>query len=389
MSTTEPAPAATGPEASDIEITDVEAIPLRLPEFDTARTDSSRDALIIRVSTNAGVTGYGEVDSSPTMVKAVVDAPASHTIANGLRELLVGRDPLPVERIWHEMYEATLYIGRGGIVHHAMAGIDIALWDLKGKLLGQPVHSLLGGAHRTEIRAYASNMFRFTPEATAKRAAEAVEAGFTAVKFGWEPFGSDPALDEALVAAIRDAVGDSVDVAIDAGLAWDAKTAIQRVKRLEPYGLLWMEEPLHPDDLRGYRRVAEAVDVPIAAGEEECTRVGFQRLMDEGGVDVVQIDVTRVGLTEAMRIAGDAHVRGLPVANHTFTTDLNAAASLHLLAAIPNALICEYCVEPSELSRNLVRNPIEIVDGRAQVPAQPGLGVELDPDVMRTFRWEA
>ena len=146
--------------------------------FDQARTDSSRDALIIRVSTDAGVTGYGEVDSSPLVVKAIVEAPASHTIARGLRELLIGRDPLEVERLWHDMYEATLYVGRSGVVIHAMAGVDIALWDLKGKLLGLPVHNLLGGAHRTEIRAYASNMFQFTPEATADRAAAAVEAGY-------------------------------------------------------------------------------------------------------------------------------------------------------------------------------------------------------------------
>ncbi len=130
-----------------------------------------------------------------------------------------------------------------------------------------------------------------------------------------------------LVETIRAAVGDDVELAIDAGLAWDAKTAIRRAKLLEPYRLMWLEEPLHPDDLRGYRRLSEA--------EEECTREGFRRLMDEGRVDVVQIDVTRVGLTQAMLIAADAEQRSLPVANHTFTTDLNAAASLHFLAAIP------------------------------------------------------
>jgi L-alanine-DL-glutamate epimerase-like enolase superfamily enzyme len=386
VSITEPATRREGTD-SGVRITDVEAIYLRLPDFDEARTDSSRDALVIRVSTDAGVTGYGEVDSSPLVVKAIVDSPASHTIARGLRELLIGRDPLDVRRLWHDMYEATLYVGRSGVVIHAMAGIDIALWDLAGKLLRQPVHTLLGGAHRTEIRAYASNMFQFTPEANAERARAAVDAGFTAVKFGWEPFGRDPATDVALISSIREAVGDDVDVAIDAGLAWDAKTAISRIKLLEQFRPLWVEEPLHPDDLRGYKRVAEAVDLPIAAGEEECTREGFRRLMDDGRIDVVQIDVTRTGLTQALLIAGDAQERGLPVANHTFTTDLNAAASLHFLAAIPNALICEYCVEPSELSRHLVSPGIKMVDGKAQVPQEAGLGVEPDPEVMDRFRW--
>ena len=387
MTTSQDAAAAPTATGLNVRITDVEAIYLRLPDFDEARTDSSRDALIIRVSTDAGVTGYGEVDSSPLVVKAIIESPASHTIARGLRELLIGRDPLEVERLWHDMYEATLYVGRSGVVIHAMAGVDIALWDLKGKLLGLPVHNLLGGAHRTEIRAYASNMFQLTPEATADRAAAAVAAGYTAVKFGWEPFGADPQSDEAFVRAIRERVGDDVDIAIDAGLAWDTKTAIQRVRLLEQYRLLWLEEPLHPDNLRGYRRLTQAVDTPIAAGEEECTRDGFRRLMDEGGVDIVQIDVTRVGLTQSMLIAGDAQQRGVPVANHTFTTDLNASASLHFLAAIPNALICEYCVEPGELSRTLLTSPVRLIDGMAQVPQGPGLGVELDTEVMDRFLW--
>ena len=386
MSTSEAAETPAIAASSDIEIVSVEAIALALPDFDTTRTDSSRDALIVKITTNVGVVGFGEVDSLPTVVKAIIESPSSHTIARGLREVLIGRDPLDVEALWHDMYEATVYVGRAGVLIHAMAGIDLALWDLKGKLLGKPVSTLLGGAHRSSVRAYASNMFQFTPEDNARRAREAVDAGFTAVKFGWEPFGRDPALDQQLVGAIRDAVGDDVDVAIDAGLVWDAKTAIQRIKLLEPFRPLWIEEPLHPDDLRGYARVASSVDLPIAAGEEECTREGFRRLMDEGRVDVVQIDVTRTGLTQAIRIAGDAHQRGLPVANHCFTTDLNAAASLHFLAAVPNALICEYCVEPSELSRHLVRNPIRMVDGFAQVPTEPGLGVELDDEVIERYR---
>jgi L-alanine-DL-glutamate epimerase-like enolase superfamily enzyme len=388
MSTTRPLPAAPPPAQSGIRITGVDAMYLRLPGFDEARTDSSRDALIVRISTDAGVTGYGEVDSSPLVVKAMIESPSSHTLARGLRDVLLGQDPLDVQRLWHEMYEATLYVGRAGVVIHAMAGIDLALWDLKGKVLGVPVHRLLGGAFRTEIRAYASNMFQFTPEATAERAASAVANGFTAMKFGWEPFGPDPVLDEALVRAIREEVGDDVELAIDAGLAWDAKTAIRRVAMLAPYRPLWLEEPLHPNDLRGYARLSESVDLPIAAGEEESTREGFRRLMDMGRIDIVQIDVTRVGLTQAMLIAGDAQERGLPVANHTFTTDLNAAASLQFLAAIPNALICEYCVEPGEISRNLVRNPIRLIDGKAQVPQEPGLGVELDEDVIGRFLWQ-
>lgn len=369
---------------SDIKITNVEALYLRMPDI-KERTDSSQDALVVRISTDAGIDGYGEVDGSPLVAKAVIDAPPSHTRSRGLRDLLVGENPLDIGRLWDKMRQGTLYYGRSGAAIQAMAGVDLALWDLKGKVLQQPVYNLLGGAFRDRMRAYASHMFEFTPQATAARASAAAEQGFSAVKFGWEPLGADADADEKLVAAVRSAVGDSVDVMIDAGLAWDAKTAIQRVRRFEPYSLFWLEEPLPPDDLRGYRRLSAAVDMRIAAGEEECTAEGFLRLMDEGLIDVVQIDVTRVGLTEAVRIAGLAHDRGLPVANHNFTTDINTAASLHFLASVPNALILEYCVEDNPLRKTLVRNPVRLEDGFALVPQEPGLGVHINPDTLEKY----
>lgn len=175
------------------------------------------------------------------------------------------------------------------------------------------------------------------------------------------------------------------DVKINAGLAWDAKTAIQRCGLFEPYDLYWLEEPLHPDDLRGYRRLTSTVSIRIAAGEEECTVQGFLRLMDEGGIDVVQIDVTRTGLTQARRIARLAQERGLPCANHNFSTDINVAASLHFLCAIPNALMLEYCVEPSAIRTGVTRTPIPITDGYATVPEAPGLGIEVDLSNVESF----
>ena len=369
-----------------VRITDVQAIYLRTGEFDESTTDSSRDALVVRVVTESGLTGYGEVDSSPLMAKAAIEAPASHPLSRGLRELLIGRDALDTAALWREMYEGTLYHGRGGAAIHAMAGVDLALWDLKGRALGQPVHRLLGGAYRDRIPAYASNLFAPTPEATAERARSAVEAGFRALKFGWEPFGRDASLDEALLAAVRAEVGGDVGLAVDAGLAWDARTTLKRLRLLERFDLMWLEEPLHPDDLRGYRAVTARSNVPIAAGEEECTRSGMLRLMDEGGIDIVQIDVTRTGLTQAMLIAGDAAERGLAVANHSYTTDLNSAASLHMLAAVPNALAFEHSFGRDQLSRDLVPSGIRFADGNALVPEGPGLGVSLDEKVIDRFR---
>jgi L-rhamnonate dehydratase len=360
-------------------ITDVETVYLRSPQV-LERTDSSQDALLVRVFTDAGLVGIGEVDSCPTVVSAVVNAPMSHTQVHGLRSLLIGENPLDIRRLWDKMWNGTLYYGRGGVVVHAMAGIEMALWDIKGKALGVPVHQLLGGSYRTHVPAYASYMFDWTPEATAVRAKEAVAAGFRAVKFGWEPFGRDPVTDEAFVASLRRAIGDDTRLMIDAGLAWDAPTAIERCRRFEPYNVFWIEEPVPPHDLVGYGRISSRVQQRIAAGEQETTVDGFIRLMDVGKVSVVQIDLSRVGFTQALDIAAAAARRGLLVCNHGFTTGVNVAAALHFLAAIPNALMLEYCAQPSPLTQFLVKNRPAFVDGSVVVPQEPGLGVEIDWD---------
>jgi len=370
-------------EAS-MKITDVEAFYLRLPEIQQ-RTDSSQDALVVKVSTDAGIAGWGEVDGCPWVVKAIIEAPYSHTLVTGLKSVLMGEDPLDTFRLWNKMFRSTLYYGRQGAVIQAMAGIDIALWDIKGKAFRQPICKLLGGALREKMRVYSSNMFQFTPAATAERAKRAVDTGHTAVKFGWEPFGQDAKSDCKFLEAIRRAIGDDIDFMLDVGLVWDAKTTIQRAQLFKDYDLYWIEEPLHPDDYQGYGTVSAACSQRIAAGEEECTVGGFSRLIQEGGIDVVQIDLTRCGFTQAMKIADIAHQQGRKVCNHNFTTDINTAASLHFLCAIPNALIMEYCVEPGEISRNLAKEPIRIVDGFAYLPQEPGLGVEPNSIVIEKF----
>jgi len=367
-----------------MKITNVEGLYLRLPEIE-ARTDSSQDALIVRITTDAGITGWGEVDASPWVARAIIDAPPSHTLASGLRHLLVGEDPLDIDRLWGRMYEGTLYYGREGAAIQAMAGVDLALWDIKGKALKKPVYELLEGGDRRSLSVYASHLFQPTPEATAERARAAREAGYTAVKFGWEPFGADPRQDCAYLEAIRRAIGDDMELMLDAGHAWDARTTLERARLFEPFDLFWMEEPLHPDDLDGYAMVSRECEIPIAAGEEECTVAGFDRLVEHGGVDIIQVDPSRVGLTQAMTVALLAQTRGIPVVNHNFTTDINVAASLHLLASVPNAFVLEYCAEPSDLCRSLVRNPIAIVDGHARVPEEPGLGVEPDPEMIEKY----
>lgn len=372
---------------SDLKITDVEAIYVRLPQV-KAQCDSGQDALIVKVTTDAGIVGYGEVDSHPMAVKGCIEGPFSHTATTGLKHVLVGEDPFRTEYLWQRMYRANIYSGRRGIAIHAMSGIDLALWDVKGKALGMPVWRLLGGGFARTLRPYASSLFGATPAETGERARRFVGQGFTAVKFGWDPMGQDARTDVALVREARIGLGSDADLMIDAGLVYDAKTAIQRARAFEQYDPFWFEEPLLPDDYEGYARLSAASPLRIAAGEEESERKSFLQLMDVGKIDVVQVDLTRCGgFTEAMKIAALAADRGLPVVNHGFTTYLNVAAALHFLASVPNTLgLLEFVVEEGTTLRHHLSEPIRAVGGRVAVPDAPGLGIAVHEEGISRFR---
>lgn len=370
-----------------LKITDVQAIILRQPTMDVSKADGSQDALLIRIETDAGITGIGEVDSLPPVVKAIVEAPPSHAIASGLRHLLLGENPLEIDRLWAKLYRGSIYYGRGGPAVHAISGIDIALWDIKGKALGQPIHRLLGGPHRTAIRAYASTLMPETPEEASQVVAGLVERGFTAVKLGWGPFGRDADLDVALVRAAREAAGDEVELMFDIGLGWpDADHAIRQVRRFEPYRPYWVEEPLWPDDVAGYRKLADAVETRIACGEEDATRWGFEQLMERARIDVIQPDVTRAGgISECVRIAQLAALRGVAMVPHSWSTGIIKAASLHVIGAMPDATFLEYCVQETALNQLLTVERFPVVDGMVALPEGPGLGIEIDEEVVRKY----
>ncbi len=368
-------------------ITDVQAIYVRQSEV-KHQCDSGQDALIVRITTDAGITGIGEIDSSPMAAKGAIEGPFSHTITSGLRELLLGEDPFETEYLWHKLYRQNIYSGRRGIAIHAMSGIDIALWDIKGKALGQPIWRLLGGGfHRQGVRAYASSLFGATPAETRDRATRFRDRGFDAVKFGWAPMGQNEKTDIALVREARAGIGEDADLMIDAGLVWDAKTALQRARAFSDYGIFWLEEPLLPDDYDGYRKLASATDVRIAAGEHESERRSFIDLMDRGQIDVVQVDLTRCGgFTEAMKIASLAADRGLPVVNHGFTTYINVAAALHFLNSVPNSFIMEFVSEEETTLRDsLTKQRIEAKDGIVAIPDGPGLGIELNDSAIERY----
>src|ERR687886_2260107 len=208
-----------------MKITDVEAIILRQPVLDDGIADGSQDDLVIRIHTDEGIVGVGEVDSAPEAVQALVNRRSSHAIAGSLHDLLVGEDPTEVERLWQKMYRGLIYVGRRGIALHALSGIDIALWDIRGKSEGKPVCELIGGAKRDRVRAYASRLMPDTPEETHEAVSALCDDGFTAVKLGWGPLGRDPKHDVKLAEAAKDAAGDC-EILIDAGHGYgaDAKT---------------------------------------------------------------------------------------------------------------------------------------------------------------------
>ncbi|GBG07260.1 mandelate racemase [Paenibacillus sp. MY03] len=371
-----------------MKITEVEAIYLRLPDLDASQCDGTQDTLVIRIHTDEGISGIGEVDSSPLVAKAVVDTPPSHSIATGLRSLLIGENPFEIERLWDKMYRGTIYFGRSGPALHAISGVDMALWDIVGKASNRPVCEMMGGIFNKRLKAYASALMPETIEEAVAMAEGYVQQGYQSMKFGWGPIGRNARFDEAQIKAIRQAVGDDIDIMIDAGLAWDLKGALRMAEVYEKYGVYWLEEPVHSNDLNGYRELADRSKIMIAGGEQEAGRLAFQRLLDEGHLDIIQPDLGRVGgLTEGKRIAYLAYDRHKKVVPHAFKTGILVAASTHFAAAIPNGFMIEHTVSSSPLARDLVSREIEFKDGYVTVPVdRPGLGVEMDEEVLNRYR---
>lgn len=369
-----------------MKITKVEAIVLRVPESYIGRELTVRQTLIVKVHTDEGIVGIGEVDSCPSVVKAVIDAPPSYNPVSGLGQLLIGENPLDIRKLNGKMYQASFYYGRRGVVIHAIGGIDIALWDIAGKHYNQPIYQLLGGAFYKKFRAYASTLFGKDGNETGEIGKKWVDRGFTAVKFGWDPMGQNEKLDLELVEGARRGVGDQYDVLIDAGCCWDTITAIRRAQQFEAYNILWLEEPLAQDNVDGYGKLTKVSKIPIAAGEGDAGRHAWQELIERGGIHIAQIDLARNGLTETMRIADMAEDLGIKVVNHFWTSDINLAAGLHFLASRESSFICEYCVEESPLRWNVTKQKIEIdADGFVHVPEGPGLGIDLNEETIKRF----
>lgn len=368
-----------------MKITNVEAIILKLPEISSA-ADGTQDDLIIVVETDEGITGYGEVDTAPYVGKAVVDSYMSHGTCYGLREVVVGTDPFDYEQIWKDMWDKTYYYGRFGPVMHVMSGIDMAIWDIMGKACGKPVHKLLGGSYVDKVRAYASALMPDSIDEVKRNVEKYVSQGYTAVKLGWGPLGYNAKFDVELVRTARKAAGDNVEVMIDIGKRYRLKEAMYVAKALEQLNVYWLEEPLPAEDYRGYKRLTESTTMRIATGEEESGRLAYQRLVNETGVDVIQPDMSRCGgLTEAKKIGTIAADNNILCVPHGFKTGVLVAASIHFIASVQHAPFLEFSVTESAIRKELLAKPFAHKNGYVDVPQAPGLGIELNPEVIKKY----
>jgi len=376
-----------------MKITQVEAIILESPkDYGVHGNESSgpRFRSLLRVATDSGLEGWAEIETQPHVLKAVIDAPGDGSgMFEGLGRLLVGRDPFDIEKIWNDLYVGTIYYGRRGVVLQAISGIDLACHDIMGKALRKPVHALLGTARRDRVTAYASTLFRNTPLAMKEAARMYLNAGFKAVKFGWGGFGKDRDQDVARVRAAREELGRDRVLLVDTG--WTIPRTVEETlslcRSLEPFDPFWIEEPCHPEEYDAYRAVSEGTPLRIAAGEQEATCWGFDLLLRRGKIDVAQPDLSRCGgFTVARKVMALSRELGCEVCPHAWQSDLLTAASLHLNAVLPEALFQEYNVCDDPLSRTLCRKPLEMVDGLLAVPQGPGLGVDVDQEIVNRYR---
>lgn len=337
----------------------------------------ARQAAIVEIGTDEGLSGIGPCSFG----SASLDLGAVASLVDrALAPALVGEDAQRIEHLWEKIYYGSIVRvhGHRGLGLALLSGVDIALWDLKGKALGAPIYQLLGGAVHDPVYAYASSIYWGSPEECAAQARRFLDEGFRALKM---KVGLDVENDIASLAAVREEVGPDVDIMVDANECYTRHLALRVGRELDRYSVLFFEEPLPIDDVDGHRFLAERLDTRIATGENMYTRWGFLPFITSGGVHVVQADASRTGgISEARKINELASAFHLHAAPHTFSDVLTVAASLQLVAATPNAVILELDRTYNPLQTELARNPLVVRDSFVELPRGPGLGIELDWD---------
>lgn len=341
---------------------------------------------LILVYTEEGAIGLGSVFTNDALVQAALDI---------LRPLFVGESALEPERVTEKLHQNMFWLGRGGSITHTISGIDVALWDLFGKATGQPISRLLGGRYRERVRPYASLLME-EPDALAEKLRSIKTQGFRAFKIGWGPFGRRNAkTDEAIVAAARDAIGPECQLMVDAGGSdahWPGqyKWALNTAKMLAHYDVTWFEEALTPDSLDDFIKLREHSPVPISGGEVLTRRQAFMPWLEKRAFDIIQPDVTKVGgISEERRIAWMAEDYGVKFIPHGWNTAVGLAADLQLAAAISLTDYVEYLTGSPFIDEITVGGWQLDKDGMLAIPSQPGLGLELDPDMVEKYSGKA
>lgn len=375
-----------------MKITDVQVVDLRAPMppgdwFDGAFVDC-----LVLVHTDAGITGIAEVDSGPPVVRAFIDPGLDSLCWPSFKSLLVGQDPLgDAEASWDRLYEIGHYNGRRGAAIHAMSGIDIALWDIRGKAAGKPVSALLGTPRRERVRAYAT-IVRLGRDAdeVRRRLDTALALGFRAIKLCAEPDWKDePDQVEMVCRTARTHVGKDFDLMLDAYACWkNADQVLPHMPLFREAGLRWLEAPVPMDDLDGHARIA-GNGIPVGGGDMGLTtRFEYRDMIERGKVDIVQPDVTMVGgLTEFRRVARLAREHKRRIIPHGYKSNILLATNLHFLAQHEADEPLEYSLANSPLRWDLTREKLPVdKDGMVRVPEGPGLGVTLDDATVAKYR---
>lgn len=350
---------------------------------------NDRTLLLLRLRTDDGLEGWGEAFGPALPHKATIDSLYT--------PYLLGRDPFDSDAVWTHLYNKLRDHGQKGLAIEALSAVDIAMWDLKGKRTGLPAYKLMGGSHRAGILPYATGMYRrkegFDVESITSEARSYVASGFKGIKikigFGYE-------YDVATVRAVREEVGPDIMLMVDANHAYNAVTAIKIGRAIQDYDLAWFEEPVPPEDIEGYKEVRRALEIPVAGGEAEFTRYGFYRLLHERAVDIVQPDCgVTGGISEFLKIATLASVHNIQCYPHVWGSAIAVRTGIHCCFALPDfppSLYPGPALLELDRTPNVFRDKLskaEIVQdcsGMILPPTTPGLGVEVDMDLIDNHR---
>ncbi len=376
-------------------ITDVRVHVCKVDVEDLTRGHSaSYDWTFVQIDTDEGIAGIGEgsnIAGNGSLVVADTIRRAAH--------LLIGEDPTHIDRLWHKVYRYFTYVGSRGAPSAAVSAIDVALWDIKGKVAGLPVWNLLGGKHRPTVKLYGNVWYRshHTPEQASEAAKAAVAEGYDALKF--DPFpGAGLSYSDGLiprkdlregvekVAAVRDAVGPDVEILLDLHAKYCVPAAIAVAKAVEPYDVTWIEEPVPPESISALRTVRENTDVPICVGERGYTRWDFAPLLEQGLVDYIMPDPNWTGgITELRKIAALAEVYNVPVSPHDVNGPLQVVAGATTMITVPNFYRQEFSIANLGIYNEALSHALDIRDGELYLPDRPGIGFELDEGFMANY----